>query len=68
MGPASVKSGKSLMHGISDVDELCDELMLHIFGCDKCINGQEATCSDFCALQRKITDEGGPTRGMLLFM
>ncbi len=52
----------------SSADELCDELMLHTFDCDDCINGREETCTTFCALRDQIDEAGGPTRGTILSM
>ena len=50
------------------VEDLCDELMCHIFECHSCINGFEDNCQTFRTLQTKIAAAGGPTRGAVLTM
>jgi hypothetical protein len=50
----------------SSADELCDELMLHTFGCDTCIDGSEESCDIFRSLRNRITEAGGPTESALL--
>ena len=47
-------------------DELCDELMKHIFDCDACIAGSERSCVTFVSLAQQIAAMGGATRGALL--
>ncbi len=49
-------------------EELCDDLMLHTFECDQCINGQENSCPTFCCLREKIAQEGGVSKGIFLSM
>jgi hypothetical protein len=65
-GSSYLKSRTCLIDGMSGIDELCDELMLHTFDCEKCINGKEATCLEFRSLRQKITDTGLPIRGLFL--
>ena len=48
------------------VEDLCDELMCHIFECHSCINGFEENCQTFRALNKEIAAAGGPTRGVAL--
>ena len=50
----------------SVADDLCDDLMIHTFECDACINGLEETCPVFCALNKQIAAAGGPTKSALL--
>ncbi|HEY7212453.1 MAG TPA: hypothetical protein VH477_19410 [Bryobacteraceae bacterium] len=50
------------------VEDLCDELMCHIFECHSCINGFEESCQTFRSLNREIAAAGGPTKGVMLMM
>jgi hypothetical protein len=49
-------------------EELCDELMCHIFECESCINGSEERCSVFRSLKVQIAKAGGPIKSILLTM
>ncbi len=51
---------------LPSADELCDELMLHTFECDACINGREERCPTFCHLRERIEEAGGPSKGACL--
>ncbi|HLH01957.1 MAG TPA: hypothetical protein VKX25_04245 [Bryobacteraceae bacterium] len=50
------------------VEDLCDELMCHIFECASCINGFEDVCQTYRALNKEIAAAGGPTKGVALTM
>jgi hypothetical protein len=58
-------SGNGFTPGDS-ADDLCDELMDHIFGCDLCINSSEEHCDVFCSLQERIAAAGGPIKSAIL--
>jgi hypothetical protein len=45
------------------VDELCDELLLHMLDCDLCLNRGEHTCSVHQSYQNQIALGGRPQRG-----
>lgn len=49
-------------------DDLCDELTLHTFECEDCINGREEACVVFASLQKRIAAAGGPKKSFLLTM
>ena len=62
----ALRAGESTWR--NPVEDLCDELMCHIFECPSCINGREETCPTFHALNKEIAAAGGPTRGVALTM
>jgi hypothetical protein len=55
-------------HWSNPVEDLCDELMCHIFECHSCINGFEENCQTFRSLNKQIAAAGGPSRGVALTM
>ncbi|HZT34823.1 MAG TPA: hypothetical protein VFA15_02810, partial [Nitrososphaera sp.] len=46
---------------VEAAEDLCNELMDHIFECEACINGLEESCGTYRSLQERIAKTGGPT-------
>ncbi len=59
-------SGDSGFALAGSADDLCDELMNHIFACDACINDLEEHCATFRSLRERIAAAGGPSKSALL--
>lgn len=51
---------------VDSADELCNELMDHIFECEACINDLEESCETYRSLRERIAKAGGPTKSALL--
>ena len=52
----------------SPADELCDEMMLHVFTCSTCLDESEEACPTYQSLKVKMEQAGGPVHGRFLAM
>lgn len=52
----------------SPADELCDEMMLHVFTCSTCLDESEEACPAYQGLKMKMEEAGGPVHGRFLAM
>lgn len=49
-------------------DELCDDLTLHVFECQTCLDEGEEACPVYQQLYEEIERLGGPVQGRILAM
>ena len=47
----------------SSVDDLCDQLTVHILDCDSCFSGREHDCARYVDLRKRLAAHGGVQHG-----
>ena len=62
---APVYLGEPLGKLARSADELCDDLLMHMLDCDRCLDPQDGQCIGRDGIQTQLSASGGATKGCI---